>query len=370
MGNDPERSRDVKTLETLRGMEFAGRITPHELDADMCRPARRVDHTDRKISAQDGPVYGGDRLKQSQNVSEISRTLECWGECDFSGINDQDSMLEPTASTYGSYSPVVLLAGAKDESGILPRKGEQKMVERSAPQMQRQTQAPVLQHPHPQSPHDLVIQQHPHVIHQIPGPQQAPPHPQHPQMVQVLQTPQGNIPMIFPQHFQKLLPSSDGTHQISVDGMPHLMQPNITIPADTSAIISHQNTGWTMRHYVPQPPHQQPALQQQQPQSLDHQVPPASSPMLSQQSSPSSSRTTSPQRDRSLINVPLQAQQQPHQQQQQMRGMSQRLADQKNTRRPSAETTPPPTTIGGEQQHDVIIKQLNALLIYLKQTQD
>lgn len=91
--------------------------------------------------------------------------------------------------------------------------------------------------------------------------------------------------------------------------------------------------------------------------------------MLSQQSSPSSSRTTSPQRDRSLINVPLQAQQQPHQQQQ-MRGMSQRMADQKNTRRPSAETTPPPTSIGGEQQHDVIIKQLNNLFIYLKQTQD
>jgi len=46
------------------------------------------------------------------------------------------------------------------------------------------------------------------------------------------------------------------------------------------------------------------------------------------------------------------------------------MADQKNTRRPSAETTPPPTSIGGEQQHDVIIKQLNNLFIYLKQTQD
>jgi len=38
------------------------------------------------------------------------------------------------------------------------------------------------------------------------GPQQPPPHPQHHQMVQMLQTPQGNIPLIFPQHFPKVSP--------------------------------------------------------------------------------------------------------------------------------------------------------------------
>ncbi|EDX05462.1 GD24179 [Drosophila simulans] len=339
--------------ETLRGMELRAN-NPHELAADMVN-CQKGDPTDRKIRRKMALYLALIRACNRNCVSEIYRTLECWGECDFSCINDQDTLLELLlVYTMAAIHPVFSMEEQKKIFGILAKIKENKLVvERFAPQMQRQTQTPVLQHPHPPSPHDLVIQQQPHVIHQIPGPQQAPPHPQHPQMVQVLQTPQGNIPMIFPQHFQKLLPSSDGTHQISVDGMPHLMQPNITIPADTSAIISHQNTGWTMRHYVPQPPHQQPALQQQQPQSLDHQVPPASSPMLSQQSSPSSSRTTSPQRDRSLINVPLQAQQQPHQQQQQqMRGMSQRLADQKNTRRPSAETTPPPTTIGGEQQHD------------------
>eukprot|EP00099_Drosophila_melanogaster_P001576 NP_001097179.1 uncharacterized protein Dmel_CG10492, isoform B [Drosophila melanogaster] len=340
--------------ETLRGMELRAN-NPHELAADMVN-CQKGDPTDRKIRRKMALYLALIRACNRNCVSEIYRTLECWGECDFSCINDQDTLLELLlVYTMAAIHPVFSMEEQKKIFGILAKIKENKLVaERFAPQMQRQTQTPVLQHPHPPSPHDLVIQQQPpHVIHQIPGPQQAPPHPQHPQMVQVLQTPQGNIPMIFPQHFQKLLPSSDGTHQISVDGMPHLMQPNITIPADTSAIISHQNTGWTMRHYVPQPPHQQPALQQQQPQSLDHQVPPASSPMLSQQSSPSSSRTTSPQRDRSLINVPLQAQQQPHQQQQ-MRGMSQRMADQKNTRRPSAETTPPPTSIGGEQQHDSV----------------
>ncbi|XP_016963565.1 ataxin-2 homolog [Drosophila biarmipes] len=340
--------------ETLRGMELRAN-NPHELAADMVN-CQKGDPTDRKIRRKMALYLALIRACNRNCVSEIYRTLECWGECDFSCINDQDTLLELLlVYTMAAIHPVFSMEEQKKIFGILAKIKENKLVaERFAPQMQAQTQTPAPQNPHPPSPHDLIIQQPQHVLHQMTGPQQPPPHPQHPQMVQVL-TPQGNIPMIFPQHFQKLMPSSDGTHQISVDGMAHLMQPNITIPTETSAIIGHQNTGWTMRHYVPQPPHQQPALQQQQPQSLDHQVPPASSPMLSQQSSPSSSRTTSPQRDRSLINVPLQAQQ--LQQQQPMRSMSQRLAGQKNARRPSAETTPPPTSIGGEQQHDVVINE-------------
>ncbi|KAI8042117.1 hypothetical protein M5D96_003419 [Drosophila gunungcola] len=344
--------------ETLRGMELRAN-NPHELAADMVN-CQKGDPTDRKIRRKMALYLALIRACNRNCVSEIYRTLECWGECDFGCINDQDTLLELLlVYTMAAIHPVFSMEEQKKIFGILAKIKENKLVaERFAPQMQTQSQTPTpaTHHPHPPSPHDLILQQQPpHVIHQMPGPQQPPPHPQHPQVVQMVQTPQGNIPMLFPQHFPKLIPSADGTHQISVDGMAHLMQPNITIPADTSAIIGHQNTGWTMRHYVPQPPHQQPALQQQQqqqPQSLDHQVPPASSPMLSQQSSPSSSRTTSPQRDRSLINVPLQAQQQAHQQP--MRNMSQRLAGQKNARRPSAETTPPPTSIGGEQQHDGI----------------
>ncbi|XP_037712438.1 trithorax group protein osa [Drosophila subpulchrella] len=337
--------------ETLRGMELRAN-NPHELAADMVN-CQKGDPTDRKIRRKMALYLALIRACNRNCVSEIYRTLECWGECDFGCINDQDTLLELLlVYTMAAIHPVFSMEEQKKIFGILAKIKENKLVsERFVPQMQAQTQTPAPQHPHPPSPHDLILQQPPHVIHQMTGPQPPPPHPQHHQMVQMLQTPQGNIPLIFPQHFPKILNSSDGTHQISVDGMTHqmCMQPNITIPGDTSAIIGHQQTGWTMRHYVPQPPHQQPALQQ--PQSLDNQVPPASSPMLSQQSSPSSSRTTSPQRDRSLINVPLQAQ---HQQQQPMRSMSQRLAGQKNARRPSAETTPPPTSIGGEQQHESI----------------
>ncbi|KAH8356833.1 trithorax group protein osa [Drosophila serrata] len=344
--------------ETLRGMELRAN-NPHELAADMLT-CQKGDPTDRKIRRKMALYLALIRACNRNCVSEIFRTLECWGECDFSCINDQDTLLELLlVYTMAAIHPVFSMDEQKKIFAILAKIKENKLVmERFLPQAQMEAQQsqtpPVPSHPLPPSPHDMILQQQQqqqHVIHQMQA-QQPPPHPQHPQMVQVLQ---GNIPMIFPQHFSKLLPSSDGTHQISVEGMPHLMQSNITIPADTSAIVGHQNTGWTMRHYPPPPPHQVPAPQQQS-QSVDHQVPPASSPMLSQQSSPSSSRTTSPQRDRSLINVPLQAQQQQQQQphQQQMRSMSQRLVGQKNARRPSVETTPPPSSVGGDQQHDNI----------------
>ncbi|KAH8240767.1 hypothetical protein KR026_004959 [Drosophila bipectinata] len=342
--------------ETLRGMELRAN-NPHDLAADMLT-CQKGDPTDRKIRRKMALYLALIRACNRNCVSEIYRTLECWGECDFSCINDQDTLLELLlVYTMAAIHPVFSMDEQKKIFGILAKIKENKLVaERFQPvaQMESSTQVPAQtqtqptpQHPHPPSPHDLILQPQ-HVIHQMQAPQQPPPHPQHPQMVQVLQTPQGNIPMIFSQHFSKILPD-----QISVDGMPHLMQPNITIPADTSAMLGHQNTPWSMRHFAPPPPQQTTApQQQQQPQSLDHQVPPASSPMLSQQSSPSSSRTTSPQRERSLGNVPMQAQQT---QQQQMRSMSQRMTGPKNTRRPSAETTPPPTSIGGEQQHDNVI---------------
>ncbi|KAH8298139.1 hypothetical protein KR018_008514 [Drosophila ironensis] len=356
--------------ETLRGMELRAN-NPHELAADMLT-CQKGDPTDRKIRRKMALYLALIRACNRNCVSEIYRTLECWGECDFACINDQDTLLELLlVYTMAAIHPVFSMEEQKKIFAILAKIKENKLVvERfqPVPHAQMESVQPAPQHPHPPSPHDLILQQQPqHVIHQLQGPQQPPPpHLQHPQMVQVLQTPQGNIPMLVSQHFPKVKrPPIDPMHnlnsiivwqllpeQISVEGMQHLMQSNITIPADTSAMLGHQNTAWSMRHYAPPPSQQATASQQQQqPQSLDHQVPPASSPMLSQQSSPSSSRTTSPQRERSLGNVPMQSQQQ-QTQQQQMRSMSQRMTGQKHTRRPSADATPPPSSIGGEQQHD------------------
>ncbi|XP_026843327.1 ataxin-2 homolog [Drosophila persimilis] len=340
--------------ETLRGMELRAN-NPQELAADMFT-CQKGDPTDRKIRRKMALYLALIRACNRNCVSEIYRTLECWGECDFGCINDQDTLLELLlVYTMAAIHPVFSMDEQKKIFGILGKIKENKLVADNFPvqaQMEQTQSHPHPPHPHAPSQHDLIMQQQQqqqqqHVMHQIQAQQQAHQHQQqqHPPMVQVVQTPQGNIPMIFPQHFQKLVPGTDGTHQISVDGVPHMMQSNITIPADTNAILGHQNTAaaWSMRHYAP-PPHPQTAAPQQQ-QNIDHHVPPASSsPMLSQQSSPSSSRTTSPQRS----NVP--------QQSQQMRNLSQRLTGHKHhaARRPSAETTPPPSSISGELQHENI----------------
>lgn len=190
--------------ETLRGMELRAN-NPHDLAADMLT-CQKGDPTDRKIRRKMALYLALIRACNRNCVSEIYRTLECWGECDFSCINDQDTLLELLlVYTMAAIHPVFSMDEQKKIFGILAKIKENKLVaERfhptaqmeSSTQVQAQTQThPTPQHPHPPSPHDLIIQQQPqHVIHQMQAPQQPPPHPQHPQMVQVLQTPQEIFP--------------------------------------------------------------------------------------------------------------------------------------------------------------------------------
>ncbi|KRF98822.1 uncharacterized protein Dwil_GK27154 [Drosophila willistoni] len=329
--------------EKLRGMELRAN-NPHELAADMLT-CQKGDPTDIKHRRKMALYLALIRACNRNCVAEIFRTLECWGESDFSCINDQDTLLELLlVYTMAAIHPVFSLDEQRKLNVILAKIKENKLMAEklnSQQQQQQQQQQPTM---YPPSQHQQHLQ-----LHQMAQPQPPPPHPQ---IMQMVQTPQGTIPMIFSQHFPKLLPSTDGTHQINaIEAMSHMMQSNITIPTDASAM-------WPIRHYAHPPPPQQPQQQQQQQQqqvqiqqqqqNIEHpgQMPPqATSPMLSQQSSPSSSRTTSPQRS-----LTQQQQQQP----QQMRNMSQRMTGggMKNTRRPSAETTPPPTSsIGGDQQH-------------------
>ncbi|XP_034100460.1 myb-like protein AA [Drosophila albomicans] len=312
----------------FRSMELRAN-NPQDLATDM-HNCQKGEPTDIKIRRKMALYLAMIRACNRSCVTEIFRTLECWGERDFASMSDQDTLLELLlVYTMAARHPVFSYHQHTKCGEILAKIKEVKRVtdettQTESPPQQQQQQPPQLQQQqHPQ----LVL----HQQQQQPG--QSQPQPSyHPQMVQMLQTPQGTTPMIFSQHWPKLMPSNE------VDGMSHLMPSNITIPADSNAIAAAAGA-WSMRSMYAAPPPPQHGQQS----SMDHQVPPppqASSPMLSsQQSSPSSSRTTSPQRER-VGSAPLQQQQQ---QQQQLRSLSQRITGGvKNVRRPSVETTPPP----------------------------
>ncbi|KAH8306709.1 hypothetical protein KR044_007696 [Drosophila immigrans] len=314
----------------FRSMELRAN-NPQDLATDM-HNCQKGEPTDIKIRRKMALYLAMIRACNRSCVTEIFRTLECWGERDFSSMSDQDTLLELLlVYTMAARHPVFSYHQHTKCGEILAKIKEVKRVtdettQTENPPPQQQQQPPQLQHQQQQQ--QTLTQQHTQLVlhQQQQQPGQSQPQPAyHPQMVQMLQTPQVTTPMIFPQHWPKLMPSND------VDAMPHLMQSNITIPTDAAS-------AWSLRNMYAAPPPQQGQ------QSMDHQVPPpqASSPMLSsQQSSPSSSRTTSPQRER-VGSAPLQQQQQ---QQQQMRSLSQRITGGvKNVRRPSVETTPPPPT--------------------------
>lgn len=163
----------------------------------------------------------------------------------------------------------------------------------------------------------------------------------------------------------QIIPTADGPslqHQI-VDGIPHMISSNITIPDNSNAtILAHPNAAsWVMRQYHQAPPPQTAGGNQQ---LMDH-PPQASSPMLSQQSSPASSRATSPNRTSSCESG-MQQQTGPSNTQQ-VRNM-QRIGQTslKNIRRPSAETTPPPPMMSNELIMPQNMKQIQEVILFDK----
>lgn len=369
----------------LRGMELRAN-NPQDLAADM-HNCQKGEPTDKKIRRKMALYLALIRACNRNCVTEIFRTLECWGERDFASINDQDTILELLlVYTMAAKHPVFSYHQNTKCGEILAKIKEiRRMADETSQIMTQQQQQQSSQQQQQQPSHTQ------HLLHQQQQSQPQPPPPFHHPVVPMMQ-PQQPTPLLYPQPWTKV------TNQLSirlcqterdsmvvcyiiymnclllhlkclfldplqmipgteVDSIQHLMQSNITIPTDSNAIAAAAAAaaaagGWSMRNSVPCTVY---AVPPPQPQSLDHQVPPqASSPMLSsQQSSPSTSRTTSPQRERGSSAPLLQQQQQ--QPQQQMRSLPLRLPNSvKHSRRPSVETTPPPTSTSvgsGDAKH-------------------
>ncbi|XP_034135038.1 basic-leucine zipper transcription factor A isoform X3 [Drosophila guanche] len=155
--------------ETLRGMELRAN-NPQELAADMFT-CQKGDPTDRKIRRKMALYLALIRACNRNCVSEIYRTLECWGECDFGCINDQDTLLELLlVYTMAAIHPVFSMDEQKKIFGILGKIKENKLVSENFPQAQME-QPPTPAHPHPPHPHapsqhDLIMQQQQQQQHQ------------------------------------------------------------------------------------------------------------------------------------------------------------------------------------------------------------
>ncbi|XP_013104083.2 nuclear receptor coactivator 6 [Stomoxys calcitrans] len=356
--------------QELRGMELRAN-NPQDLATDMIA-CQKGEPTDMKVRRKMALYLALIRACNRTNVTEIFRTLESWGELDFSTMTDIDTLKELLlVYTMAANHPVFEFDQHLKFMGIFEKIKENKLVADPPPS---QTPPPA-QTLHTQTSHQSTIEnqalpmtpQHQQMHQHSTPPQQeimqqhalqAALHAIHGQHHQLLaQTPMQMLPQGLPMSYTqmaKLIPSADGTslqHQITtVEGIPHMISPNI-IP-DTSntaaAIFTHPNAAsWAMRQYHQQPP------QTTGTQNLVDHPPQASSPMLSQQSSPSSSRATSPNRTSSCDSVGImQNQHQPSQNPSQARNISQRLGGTslKNIRRPSSETTPPPqmTQMGSE----------------------
>ncbi|XP_037957668.1 probable serine/threonine-protein kinase DDB_G0267686 isoform X2 [Teleopsis dalmanni] len=347
--------------QELRGMEL--RVNnPTDLASDMIA-CQKGEPTDRKIRRMMALYLALMRAFNRSCVADIFRTLDSWGERDFLGMTDLDTLQELLlVYMMAANHPVFSFEQHMRCIEIFERIKENKLVADPMPTMnaQQQQQQAHIEHSVSHGPHQPDMRQHlppthqemlqQHALHamHISG--------QHPQLltapppIQVL--PQGTIPMNFPQaHLTKTIPS-DGNmqHQITVDGIPHMIASNISIPAEPT-IISHPNAAWTYRPYPP------PAA------TIEH-PPQSSSPLLSQQSSPSSSRTTSPNRTPNT-NIMQQGMQT---QQQQVRNMQQRMNNSmKNVRRPSSETTPPPINQQQQQQQQQQHQQMMSSDIILPQ---
>ncbi|KAI9585711.1 zinc finger CCHC domain-containing protein 2 [Glossina fuscipes] len=358
--------------QELRGMEL--RVNkPQDLATDI-NVCQKGEPTDMKVRRRVALCLALMRVCNRTCVNEIFRILESWGELDFSSLTDKDVLEELLlVYTMAANHPVFDFEQHMKSMQIFEKIKENKLVADSSSSMPSPQSAHVCNPQHSASHLEMSMAQHQHV---------PPPPPNHTELLQqhaaalhaatmhsTGQHPQllapnpmqmvgpATIPLSYPQgHLTKLLNASDGSslqHPITVDGMPHMISANLTIPDTSNAaantILTHPNVAsWAMRQYHPAPP---PASTQV---LVDH-PPQSSSPMLSQQSSPSSSRTASPNRTSSCDSNMLQTQTQPppltSQTSTSSRNMPQRIvaSSLKNVRRPSAETTPPPA-MGQQQQ--------------------
>ncbi|XP_075150261.1 uncharacterized protein LOC142224372 isoform X2 [Haematobia irritans] len=349
--------------QELRGMELRAN-NPQDLAQDMVA-CQKGEPTDMKVRRKMALYLALIRACNRTNVTEIFRTLESWGELDFSTMSDIDTLKELLlVYTMAANHPVFEFDQHLKCMRIFEKIKENKLVADPPPSqtppptqthhqttMENQTlpmtpqhqQQQMHQHPAPPPSQQEMMQQH--TLH--PAMFASGQHHQLLAQTPMQMLPQG-IPLSYPQsHLAKLIPSADGTtlqHQITtVENLQHLISSNIIPDTSNAAILAHPNpASWAMRQYHPPPPPQTTGAQ-----NLVEHPPQASSPMLSQQSSPSSSRATSPNRTSSCDSVGImQGQHQTSQNPTQTRNMSQRLAGSslKNIRRPSAETTPPPMT--------------------------
>uniref|UniRef100_A0A1A9W033 CCHC-type domain-containing protein n=1 Tax=Glossina brevipalpis TaxID=37001 RepID=A0A1A9W033_9MUSC len=357
--------------QELRGMEL--RVNkPQDLATDI-NVCQKGEPTDMKVRRRVALCLALMRVCNRTCVNEIFRILESWGELDFSSVTDKDILEELLlVYTMAANHPVFDFEQHMKAMQIFEKIKENKLVADSATPIPSPQNAQVCNPQHSTSHLEMSMAQHPHppphnhteLLHQHAAALHAATmHStgQHPQLLApnpMQMVAPATIPLNYPQgHLTKLLNASDGSslqHPIAVDGMPHMIPANLTIPDSSNAvantILTHPNVAsWAMRQYHPAPP--PPASTQV---LVDH-PPQSSSPMLSQQSSPSSSRTTSPNRTSSCDSNMLQNQSQPppltSQTTTSSRNMSQRIvaSSLKNVRRPSAETTPPPA-MGQQQQ--------------------
>jgi len=189
----------------FRGMELRAN-NPQDLATDM-HNCQKGEPTDIKIRRKMALYLAMIRACNRSCVSEIFRTLECWGERDFSSMSDQDTLLELLlVYTMAAKHPVFSYHQHTKCGEILAKIKEVKRVTDETTQTESQPMQPPLQQqqqqqlpPQPQS--------HPqqHLLHQQPQQQQQQqlPYP-HAQMMQILQPPQVTTPMIFPQHWPKV----------------------------------------------------------------------------------------------------------------------------------------------------------------------
>jgi len=183
----------------FRGMELRAN-NPQDLAADM-HNCQKGEPTDIKIRRKMALYLAMIRACNRSCVTEIFRTLECWGERDFSNMSDQDTLLELLlVYTMAAKHPVFSYHQHTKCVEILTKIKEVKRVTDETTQTESQPHLPQQQ----QQPQQQLPQHPQHVLHQQQQQTQQPTYP-HPQMMQMLPTPQVTTPMIFPQHWPKVI---------------------------------------------------------------------------------------------------------------------------------------------------------------------
>lgn len=198
----------------LRGMELRAN-NPQDLAADM-HNCQKGEPTDIKIRRKMALYLALIRACNRNCVSEIFRTLECWGERDFASMSDQDTLLElllvytmaakhPVFSYHQHTKCAEILAKIKEIKRATDEATQIESLQQPQLQLQQQQQQQ-LQQQTQQTQQQQQPQHTQHVLHHQQQQQQQhpPPPPFHHQMVQMLQTPQVTAPMIYSQHWPKV----------------------------------------------------------------------------------------------------------------------------------------------------------------------